>query len=42
MDREQGEPKVERLAAILKVRLRSLDFILGAVRTMQGFLEGDD
>lgn len=26
----------------LEGQLRSLDFILGAVRTLEGFLEGDD
>lgn len=32
----------ERLAGALKVKLRSLDFILGIVRTMEGFLKGGD
>lgn len=42
--RERGceEVMVAMLAGALKVRLRSLDFILGAVRIMGGLIEGDD
>ena len=35
-----GRVNMERLAGALKARLRNLGFILGVVRTMEGFLEG--
>lgn len=36
------EVMVAMLAGALKVRLRSLDFILGAERIVGGFIEGDE
>lgn len=42
MEKVWKEVKVERLAEALKVKLRSLDFILGVVRTLEAFLEGND
>lgn len=42
MERGWEEMKAERLAGALKVRLRSLDFTLGAVRAVEGFLKGDN